>query len=68
MSNDKIELKAIQSLVEECIKNNKNEFLANLIYILQQNYKELASLATDGNYHDGWSHTQVLDHITYETR
>jgi hypothetical protein len=64
--SDKIELKDIKLLVEECIKNDKTEFLSNLIFVLQNNYKDLALLCTDGNYHDGWSHTKVLDYVTYE--
>lgn len=62
----KIELDSIKNLVDECVKNNKLDFLSNLIYVLQNNYKDLATLCTDGNYHDGWSHTKVLDYYTYE--
>jgi hypothetical protein len=62
-----IELEDIKNLVEECIKNNKIDFLSNLVFVLQNNYKDLATLCTDGNYHEGWSHTKVLDYITYET-
>jgi hypothetical protein len=61
-----IDKKAIESLVEECLNNNKIDFLTNLIFTLQQNYTELAELTTDGNYHQGWTHTMVLDYITYE--
>jgi hypothetical protein len=61
-----IDKKAIQSLVEECLNNNKIDFLTNLVFTLQQNYTELAELTTDGNYHQGWTHTMVLDYITYE--
>lgn len=64
---NQIELKEIKNLVEGCIKNNNIDFLSNLIFILQNNYKELATLATDGNYHEGWLHERVLDYITYES-
>lgn len=64
--SDKIELKDIKQLVEECIKNDKIDFLSNLIFVLQNDYKDLALLCTDGNYHKGWSHTKVLDYVTYE--
>lgn len=65
--SDELRIKDITTLVEECIKNNKIDFLANIIYVLQKNYKELAELCTDGNYHEGWTHNKVLDYITYET-
>lgn len=68
MSSNELELEDIKNLVDECIKNNKLDFLSNLVYTLQQNYKDLATLATDGNYHSGWNHTRVLDYLTYETR
>lgn len=68
MSDNDLKVDDIKTLVNECIKNDKLDFLSNLIYTLQQNYKELATLSTDGNYHSGWSHTKVLDYLTYETR
>jgi len=64
--SDKPHLDDIENLVNECIKNDKILFLSNLIYTLQQNYKELAMLCTDGEYHSDWSHIQVMDHLTYE--
>lgn len=65
MSKD-IELEDIKTLVQECIKNNKIDFLSNLVFVLQNNYKDLAIICTDGNYHEGWSHSKVLDYVTYE--
>ena len=65
--NDKLNIEDIKNLVNECIKNNKVEFLSNLIFVLQNNYKDLAILCTDGNYHEGWSHTKVLEYFTYES-
>lgn len=62
----KIHLDDIENLVNECIKNDKILFLSNLIYTLQQNYKDLAELCTEGEYHNGWSHSQVIDFVTYE--
>jgi len=56
----------IQNLIEECVENNRIEFLTNLVFTLQKNYTDLAELATDGNYHKGWTHLMVLDFITYE--
>lgn len=66
MSNNDLNIKDIKNLVEECINNNKIDFLSNLIFVLQNNYKDLAILCTDGNYHEGWPHTKVLDYVTYE--
>lgn len=62
-----IDLNDIKSLIEECINNNNIDFLSNLIFTLQNNYKDLAIICTDGNYHEGWLHTKVLDYITYES-
>lgn len=59
-------LEDIENLVEECLKTNRPMFLANLIFVLQRDYAELAKLSTDGNYHSGWSHQRVLDYVTYE--
>lgn len=59
-------LEDIKELVVECIKNNKVDFLSNLIYTLQQNYIDLAKLSTDGNYNESWTHVKVMDFITYE--
>lgn len=58
--------KDLRDLIEECIKDNRVDFLTNLVFTLQQNYTELAELTTDGNYHKGWTHIMVLDFITYE--
>lgn len=68
MNNSDINIDDIKTLVNECVKSDKLDFLSNLIYTLQQNYSELATLSTDGNYHGGWSHTKVLDYLTYESR
>lgn len=62
-----IDIEDIKNLVNECVKNNKIDFLCNLVYVLQNNYKDLAKLATDGSYHEGWSHSQVIDFLTYES-
>ncbi len=60
-------LEAIKELIEECIENHRTDFLSNLILVLQRNYTEIASLCTNGNYHEGWDHKRVMDYITYET-
>lgn len=59
-------LEDIKELVVECVKNNKVDFLSNLIYTLQQNYIELAQLSTDDNYNESWTHIKTIDFITHE--
>jgi hypothetical protein len=60
-------LESIKELVEECVKNHRIDFLSSLIAVLQSNYQEIATLCTNGNYHEGWDHQKVMDYITYET-
>jgi hypothetical protein len=38
-----------------------------LIVQLEKDYRELAQLATFGEYKNDWTHEQVLDYITEET-
>lgn len=66
MTDDK--LPYIKELVVECVKKDKLDFLANLILSFQNDYQELATLCTDGNYNEKWSHKKVLDYITYEAQ
>jgi len=54
-------------LINECIKNDKLEFVAKLMVTLQNQYYEVASLSTNGNFQPSWTHTQLLDYITYES-
>jgi hypothetical protein len=62
------QLKEVIQLIEECIAQNKIEFLAKLIITLQENYNDVATLSTDGNYNEQWTHRQVLDYLTYESK
>lgn len=55
-------------LIEECMHSNKIEFLANLIIKLESEYIDIARIATDDNYKPNWTHTEVLDYLTYEQR
>lgn len=57
----------MMELIQECIKNNKLEFLAKLMVKLQNEYYEIASLSTNGEFQPSWTHTQLLDYITYES-
>lgn len=64
--SEKLEIIQMMKLVEECIKNDKLEFLATLICKLQREYQEVCSLSTDGEYQPSWDHIKVLDFLTYE--
>lgn len=55
-------------MIEECMHNNRIEFLAELIIRLENEYIEIAKLSTDNNYQPNWTHIQVLDYLTYEQR
>lgn len=55
-------------MVDECIVQGKVEFIAKLIMKLQEDYVEVSTLSTDGNYNEQWTHQQVLDYLTYESR
>jgi hypothetical protein len=57
----------IQSLVEDCIIAHQEIILVKLIAKLEKEYKELAKLATFGEYKDSWTHNELLDFVTYET-
>jgi|688.fasta_scaffold594212_3 hypothetical protein len=59
------EIKIMLGVIQNCIKEDKLEFLANLITTLQKEYQEIASLSTDGEYRSSWTHRQVLDYLTY---
>jgi len=59
--------KAIEILVSDCIISHQEGIIVKLIAELESDYIELAKLATMGEYSETWTHTQVLDYITYET-
>lgn len=60
------EIQEMVIVINECIKNNKIEFLANIICKLQNEYKEVCELSTDGEFQPTWTHQQVLDYLTYQ--
>ena len=62
------EIRTMVGVIENCIKENKIEFLANLIVTLQKEYQEVASLSTDGEYQVTWTHHQTLDYLTYQRK
>lgn len=57
----------IESLVSDCIIAHQESIIVSLIQQLEEDYKELALLATLGEYKDSWTKQQVLDFVTYET-
>jgi hypothetical protein len=67
MSENQLEFLQMLKIVEECVKNNKTEFLAKLICKLQNEYQEVCTLSTDGEYQTSWTHTMVLDYLTYQS-
>jgi hypothetical protein len=60
-------LKAIQSLVTDCYIAHQEDIIAGIIYQLEKEYDELATLSSLGEYKKEWSHDYLLDFITYET-
>ena len=68
MNDKKQDILDTLKVIDECIKSNKLEFLATLIVKLQNEYYEVAYVATNGEFQPSWTHTQLLDHITYEGR
>lgn len=68
MEENPARVKAMLKIVNQAIKDNSVDFLANLLAKLQQDYEELATLSTDGNYQPNWTHKQVLDYLTYEQK
>jgi hypothetical protein len=68
-NNDKdSEIAEIVALIDQCIKENKITFLANIIYTLQRDYEEVCQLSTDGEYKPSWTHRMVIDYLTFENR
>ena len=58
----------IAELVSKADAEDNIHSLTKLLARLQFDYMELATLMTDGNYHEGWTHTQILDYFTEEGR
>ena len=56
----------IEELINKAIDNNQMDVIIKLMARLQFDYCELAMVATDGNYHENWKHSDVLDYVTFE--
>ncbi len=59
--------KSIETLVTDCYIAHQEDIIVRLIYQLEKEYGELASLASLGEYQKHWSHDYLLNYITYET-
>jgi hypothetical protein len=57
----------IYTLVNECIVTHNEAILVELIYRLEKEYVDIASLSTMGEYKGGWTHEEVLNYITLNT-
>jgi hypothetical protein len=68
MEQNKQKVDDILKIINECIRTNKLDFIANLIVTLQNDYTDLAKLTTDDNYQPNWTHKQTLDYLTYEQK
>lgn len=63
--DDEQKLKAINSLLSDCIISHNEDIIVQMIYRLEKEYRELAELSTMGEYDPTWTHRQLLDYITY---
>ena len=68
MEENPARVSAMLKIVHQAIKDDNLQFLATLLAKLQQDYEEIATLSTDGSYQPNWTHTQVLDYLTYEQK
>ena len=60
--------KAMLAVIEDCVRQNKLDILAKILYQLQAEYYEVCKLATDGEFEVTWSHKDVLDYLTYHQK
>lgn len=59
--------KSIEKLLNDCVLAHQEAIIVQLIYRLEKEYKELAMLASLGEYQETWTHQKLLDYVTYET-
>lgn len=58
---------AIETLLNDCIIAHQEAIIIRLVMQLEEDYKELAELATMGEYNSTWTHLKVMNYVTYET-
>tara|TARA_Y100000296_G_C5063638_1_gene201178 strand:+ start:382 stop:612 length:231 start_codon:yes stop_codon:yes gene_type:complete len=61
------ELNQVAHLIQECIKKENVELIAKILIVMKTEYLELAYLATDGEYKEGWTHTDIMNFLTKGT-
>ena len=59
--------KSIEKLVNDCVLAHQEAIIVQLIQRLEKEYKEVAMLASLGEYQETWTHQKLLDYVTYET-
>jgi len=64
---DEERLENIRELISDCIFTNNIEIIVQLVYRLELEYKDIAKLATMGEYTNEWTHIDTMNYITYET-
>lgn len=57
----------LSALVNDCIISHNEGIIVRLLVQLEQEYQDLAKLATMGEYKNDWTHQQVLNYVTLET-
>tara|TARA_B100001778_G_scaffold329149_1_gene329677 strand:+ start:937 stop:1143 length:207 start_codon:yes stop_codon:yes gene_type:complete len=57
----------LRALVNDCIISHNEGIIVRLLVQLEQEYQDLAKLATMGEYENDWTHQQVLNYVTLET-
>lgn len=57
----------IYELVNKCMSAHGEAILVELIYRLEKEYIDIATLATMGDYKSDWTHSEVIDYITLNT-
>ncbi|NDB86811.1 MAG: hypothetical protein EB127_29590 [Alphaproteobacteria bacterium] len=62
------EIRNMIDVIDHCLNSDKKEFLAALIVKIQTEYKEIAELSTDGEYQVTWTHNDLLDYLTYQSK
>lgn len=65
--SDEERIKSVETLVTDCYIAHQETIIVKLIIQLEEEYREIAKLATMGEYKPNWTHKKVIDYITYET-
>lgn len=54
----------LNELVEECFLVHRKDIIVNMIAKLENEYRQLAKLATCNRYTNSWSHEDVLGYVS----